>query len=178
MGIALIGNEPATAAKFLQNPQMVLRADGAVRADRLNAALVQKRPGIPRARAAEGGSLFGIGQLRDNGQLRKRTNGFDCRQQFLGIAERLQNEKIHAAFLERLGLFAKDFPDMFRQAPRAPAGRRPSGPIDPAIRTSCLRGLARLARDFHAAMIEFGDAVFQAKRAQACCGSRQTCWFR
>ena len=131
--------------EFLQNAQMVLRAHGAVRADHLHAALVQNRPGIFRPRAAEGAALFGVGHLGDDGQLRKRTNRIDRRHKFVGIAESFQDKKIHAAFFERLGLLAKNFLEMFRAWPRAHRRKMPSGPIDPAIRTSC-RAASRASR--------------------------------
>ena len=156
---------------------MVLRADGAIRADDLHASLAQKRPGIPGPRAAECGAFLGIGHLGDDGQLRKRTNRFDCRHELVGIAECLQDEKIHAAFFERLGLLAKNFPEMFGCgfANLPDDAERPDRPGDQDF---MLGGFARFAGDLHAAMIEFGDAVFQAKCAQVYCGWRQMYWFQ
>ena len=87
------------------------------------------------------------------------------RQKFCGISESLQDEKIHAAFFERLGLFAKDFPEMFRRrlALIPEDAERPDRSGDQDF-LAC--GLSRLARDFDAPMIEFGDALFQAECAQ------------
>src|SRR4029077_6133979 len=126
-----------------------------------HASLVQKRPGIFRPGAAEGAAFLGVRHLRHDGELRERTNRFDSRQKFRGISESLQDEKIHAAFFERLGLLAKNFPEMLRRrfALIAEDAERPDRSGDQDFVPG---SLARLARDFDAAMSEFRDALFQA----------------
>ena len=160
-----MGNDPADRSEFLQNPQMILRAHGAVRADDLDAAFVQKRPGVLRTRAAEGAAFFRVSHFRNDGELRERTNRFDGRHEFGGIPKCFQDEKIHAAFLERLGLLAKNFPEMFRRG-FARITDHAERPDRSRNQNFVAGGLARLARDFHAAMIEFRDALFQAECAQ------------
>ena len=70
LGIAESGSE-AQLRQFAQNRQQRLRADGAVRADRLNIFVFSFSHTSCGTPAAECGAFFGIGQLRHDRQARK-----------------------------------------------------------------------------------------------------------
>src|ERR1700692_2842992 len=129
---------------------MVLRADGAIRADHLHSAIMQESPGIFRPGATEGVTFLGVRHLRHDGELRERTNRFDSRQKLGGISKSFQDEKIHAAFFERLGLLPEYFPEMLRRrlAFIAEDAERPDRSGDQDFVPG---GLSRLSGDFDAA---------------------------
>ncbi len=99
------------------------------------------------------------------GSLENDTNRFDGRDQFVGIPECFQDEQIDAAFLERLGLLAENFPDVLggKFTNLADHAERPDRSRDQDV---VLGGFASLAGDLHAAMIEFDDPLFHAECGQ------------
>jgi len=104
------------------------------------------------------------------GSCGKRTYGRDRRRELFEIAEGFQNEKIHAAFFERFRLLSKKFPGIDPPALHVLAELAPSGPIEPAIRTSCLAASRAFARDFDATVIEFPRPGLQAETRSVCSG--------
>ena len=61
----------------------------------------------------------------------------DSAYEFLDIAKCFQEEEIDTPLLKRFGLFSKYLPRVFDRG-TVRCRTTPSGPIEPAIRTSCL----------------------------------------
>ena len=151
--------------EIAQDGKQKLRADGAIRSDGLNIFVFQFFPGVLRASAAEGGAFVGVGHLRDDGQTREGTDGVDRAEEFFDVAESFQDEKIHAALFEGSGLLLEDGEDLIfgKFADVLDDSERADGASD---QNFVLGGFARLASDFHSAMIQFRDALGHSKLAE------------
>ena len=121
--------------------------------ERLSPSTVPRRL---RAAAAERRAFLRERHLGDDWK-GKRNDGVDRGDQLLDVAECLQHEEIDAALLESASLLLEYGHDL-SAAELAYLAEMPSGPMDPAISTSCERRRG-LAGQLHATMIEFDDAV-------------------
>ena len=118
-----------------------------------------------RARSVDGRAFFGKRHLRDDGQRRERADRVDGREQQIEARERLQNKKVDAALFERLRLLAVDVEDLLARnfANARPDAQRP----DRAGDEHFVGGrFARLAGDFHAAVIERHHLLGQSQGGQ------------
>ncbi len=130
-----------------------MRAEGAVCSDHLNILVLQNRGGEERIHVAVGCAFFRKGQLRNDGQTRKRADGINGQRQFIDIGKCFEYEEIHAALFERQGLFVKNVEDLFgfRMARLYTNTERANGTGDQDF--AC-RGFAGFAGDFDAAAIQ------------------------
>ena len=144
-----------------QDRQEPVRADRAVGADGLNVFVLELFPYFFGAATAEGRPFLRIGHLRDDRQTRKRADRLNRGELLLGVAESFEDKEIHAALFEGASLLLENREDLFRGqlTNLAEYSERPDRSGDQYFMR---RGVPRFACEFHAAMIEFHDAVGEA----------------